>query len=110
MRGAQKGTYSQLPPEDVEVIQRLPVAPEPGSIVDAQIASPTSTSPGPHACPAMGRALAASDGGGSRQFLQERLGSTFFATVWLGFALAVLPRFMSTAERSGARVGREVVT
>jgi hypothetical protein len=83
VRGAQKGTYGQLPPEDVDVIQRLPVAlPEPASIVNAQIALADEylarartlarrwDAPWPQAME-----------DGTRQFLQEHLGSTFLRTV-----------------------------
>lgn len=83
VRGAQKGTYRQLPPEDVEVIQRLPVAlPEPASIIAAQIALAEEYL-------VRARKLAVRWDAywpqamevGTRQFLHEHLGSTFTATV-----------------------------
>jgi predicted nucleotidyltransferase len=83
VRGAQKGTYRQLPAEDVEVIQGLPVAlPEPTSIITAHIALADEY---------LGRARRLAERwdarwpqameDGTRLFLHEHLGSTFTATV-----------------------------
>lgn len=79
VRGTQKGTYHQLPPEDVDVIQRLPVAlPEAASIIVAQMALADEYLVRARKLAARWNARwpqAMEDG--TRRFLNEHLGSTF---------------------------------
>ena len=82
VRGAQKGTYSQLPAEDVEIIQTLPVArPDPSSIVTAHLALADEYLVRARRLAVRWDALwpqALEDG--TRRFLEEHLGATFTAT------------------------------
>ena len=82
VRGAQKGTYRQLPAEDVEVVQRLPIArPDPSSIVTAHLALADEYLVRARRLAVRWDAVwpqAMEDG--TRHFLREHLGATFTPT------------------------------